>query len=356
MNVEQTLTDELEMVARSVDTPPPPAVAALVQEARSARGRSRVRWAATTFAAAAVIAAVVAGTQLGQPDAAPQPTRPTESADALPVGKPLRTYVDPTTDALYIDGEAVRGNGWDSAETFGDLTLGYLGAQDSGYVGIFLGAQRVGTLHPDEANGVLVAPGGRTIAWVELKDGSGAVVVARVGTDGLRELGRLPVAALTFDVDNESRQHLIAVDDAGTVTYGSAVGGHAWRPGNEPTDVDISAAQGGPAGFPGRADDVHLNRAGTWGAWLTSPRDPGAGGGEASWSAITFQQPNRPDTKASITMPDRLNDVRDFSWESDTDIVLTIYTGNLFVHEVLEHVRCNVIDRACEVAPGLGDH
>ena len=272
------------------------------------------------------------------------------------MGQPLRTYVDPTTDALYLDGVAVQGNRWVSAETVGDLTVGRLGAPDTGYVAILLDTDRVGTIHPAEGTEVEVAPGRRTIAWVETRDEAAAIVVAEVTPRGLQELGRLTVESLARDVDDESREQLLAVDDAGTVTYGSVIGGHTWRPGTEPRAVDVSALVGGPAGFPGRADDIHLNPSESWGAWLTSPRDPGAGGGEASWSAITFQRPALAATKASIAMPEHLDDVRDFYWESETDVVLTVYTGNPFVHEVLEHVRCSVVDRACEVAPGWGDH
>ncbi|MGY2877042.1 hypothetical protein ACVW00_004232 [Marmoricola sp. URHA0025 HA25] len=361
MNIEETLTDELATVARSVEPPPPPAVATLVQEAGRTRRRTGVRWATTTFlTAAAVLAAVFAGTELGGPDAAPQPTRPTptKKAETFSVGTPLRTYVDPANGDLYIDGTRQPGS-WDDATTLGDLTLGFgrtRTASGSNTVGVFRGGRRVGTLHDLADYDIKTSPDTGTIAWVEDHDKTGVIVVDRVSADGVRELGRLTVRTLLINADDESHENLISVADDGTVTYGGVLGGHAWRPGGSPHDADISSYLYGPQGFPSHADYVQPNPASTWGAWLTDQADPGDGGGEVSWSAVAFQQPGRPETKVRIAMPAPYADVRGLYWESDTDFILATFNGDTTVHVEKGYVRCDVVTRSCEVAPGWGDH
>ena len=357
MNLEQTLIDELESTARALDVPPPPAAADLVRHAEQARTRGRARWTVTTvLAAAAVVAAVLAGLQIGRPDAGPRPTRPTPTKVGFPVGAPLHTYVDPTTNALYIGGVVEQGNDWMDATTYGDLTLGYLGQPVAGDVVVFLHADKLATIHPTGVTGVKVSPDAHTIAWEETKGRSGTIVVAQVSASGLHELGRLSVPALARVADDESRELLIEVADDGTVTYGGTVDAHTWKPGGSPKPADPSSYLYRPAGFPARADDIDVNRSGSWGAWLTDEWDPGTGGGEARYRSVTFQQPGKPDTRARIQLPAGDDDARSLYWESDTDLVIGTYTGNQFVHVLHEYVRCNVLTRACEVAPGPGTH
>jgi len=361
VNIEQTLTDELRVVATAVQPPPPPDVAALVSRAARTRGRTRVRWATTTvLAAAAVIAAIVLGNQIGRPDAAPSPAKPTptRTADPLPVGSPLRTFVEPTTGRLYIDGSTEPGT-WSDASTVDNLTLAFgrtTTASGGAEVGVFRDGQRVGTLRHVSDDLVETSPGTRAIAWVEHHDTTGVIVVAEVSKDGVHELGRLSVPTLVRDADDESHENLISVADDGTVTYGGVIGGHSWRPGSTPRVADITSYEYGPEGFPSHAEDVRPNPSGSWGAWLTDERDPGTGGGFASWGAVAFQQPGHPETKHKIAMPASHSDVRGLYWESDTDFILTISGGDTSTDAVKAYVRCSVADATCEVAPGPGDH
>ncbi|MBW8750292.1 MAG: hypothetical protein JF565_02570 [Propionibacteriales bacterium] len=357
MNIEQTLTDELRVVAAAVQPPPPPDVAALVRQAARTRGRTRLRWTTTTvLAAAAVIAAIVLGNQIGRPDAAPSPTKPTptRTADRLPVGSPLRTYVELTTGKLYIDGTPESGF-WNDASTVDGLTLAFgrtTNASGDADVGVFRGGQRVGTLPHVSDHVVETSPGTRAVAWVENHDTTGVIVVAQVSKDGVHELGRLSVPELVLGGDNESDENLISVADDGTVTYGGILSGHSWRPGSAPKVADISSYEYGPQGYPPRAEDVRPNHSGTWGAWLTDERDPGTGGGYASWGAVAFQQPGHPETKVKVTLPANDNDIRDLYWESDTDLILRTSYGDASADAVKDYVRCSVTDGRCEVAPG----
>lgn len=361
MNIEQTLTDELRVVATAVQPPPPPDVAVLVRQAVRSRGRTRVRWATTTvLAAAAVIAAIVLGNQIGRPDAAPSPTKPTPTrkADALPVGSPLRTYVDQVNGRLYIDGTTEPG-AWNDASTVDGLTLAFgrtTTRSGDAEVGVFRDGQRVGTLQHVSDHLVETSPDTRAVAWVEEHDTTGVIVVAQVGDEGVHELGRLSVPALILGGDDESDENLISVADDGTVTYGGILSGHSWLPGSTPRVADVSSYLYGPQGYPPRADDVRPNHYGTWGAWLTDQRDPGAGGGYASWGAVAFQQPGHPETKVKVTLPANDNDVRDLYWESDTDLILATSYGDSSADAVKDYVRCSVTDATCEVAPGPGDH
>jgi hypothetical protein len=356
MNFEQTLTDELATVARGLDAPAPVDTSELVRRAEQARTRTRLRVAGVTVvAAAAVVAAIVAGTRLSGPDAAPSPAKPTptRTADALPVGRPLHTFVDPGDGKLYLDGTLEPG-AWSDATTVNGLTIAFArtaSASGAEAVGLFRGARRVGVVHDVADHVVRTSPDAGTIAWVERQDKAGLIVVAAVRPDGIDELGRLSVATLVRGVDDESHERLIGVADDGTVTYGGVTGGHSWKPGDTPRPADISSYLYGPEGFRARAQDVHLDPSGAWGAWLTSPADPGAGGGEASWGSVTFQKAGEPGTKARVAMPERDKDVRDLYWESETDVALVIYDGNPFTHELREYVRCDVVTASCELAP-----
>ena len=361
MNIEQTLTDELRVVATAVQPPQPPDVAGLVRQANRSRSRTRVRWATTTvLAAAAVVAAIVLGNQIGRPDAAPSPTKPTptRTADTLPVGSFLRTYVDPATGKLHIEGTAEPGL-WGDASTVDGLTLAFgrtTTASGDAEVGVFRDGRRVGTLHHVSDHLVETSPGTRTIAWVEVHATTGVIVVAEVTNTGVHELGRLSVPALIRGGDDESDENLIGVADDGTVTYGGVIGGHSWRPGGTPRVADISSYLYGPQGYPPRAEDVHPNHAGTWGAWLTEQRDPGTGGGYASYGAVVFEQPGHPETRAKVTLPASDSDVRGLYWETDDQLILLISNGDVSKDDVKDYVRCTVTTGRCEVAPVLGDH
>lgn len=350
MNIEQTLADELAVVARTVDAPPAPAVADLVRRAESVRVRTRVRVAGTILAAAAaVLAVILTGVQVGRPNSSPSPApQPTKTPTTFKVGDPLKTYVDPTTATLYLDGVAERGH-WTSATTTGDLTTATVGS-DQSTVAVFLGTSRVGTLRHVAQGGVKVSPDSRRIAWVEQDQAE--IVAAEVSPAGVHELGRRHVEALLHDMDSETRETLLAVDDDGTVTYGGVVAGHSWTPGSEPRDADISAYLYSPAGFPGQVDDIRLNHEGTWGAWMTGENDPGTDG-SLTFRAVTVQHRDQPGTRATLTMPKGLAALSNLYWESETDVILTIGEDG---EQPSEYVRCDVVRKSCELAPGWGDH
>ena len=170
MNLEQTLTDELRAVATATQAPPPPAAADLAHAAARARRRTAAtRLGAVGLAAAAVVAAIVLGTQWGRTSSAPSPVSPTPTAtttpQTFPTGKPLATYVD-ERGILYVAGVAEAGS-WSGATTVGDLTLGFSGAPTAVRVTVFIGTRPVGTIdRTDDGADIKVSPDRRTIAWV----------------------------------------------------------------------------------------------------------------------------------------------------------------------------------------------
>jgi hypothetical protein len=312
--------------------------------------------------AVVAVTAILVGTQGCRPQSSPPTTKPTtkptKTATIFPVGRPLRTYVDPIDGTLHLDGVAEAGD-WVAATTFGDLTFGYPAGPDDGTVAVFVGTERVGSLHGvawSPGSEVKVSPDHRTIAWSEVQGRTGSIVLADVSTGGIHEVGRLLVSALAVDIDNESREQLISVDDHHTVTYGGILGGHSWTPGDEPKIADISEFEYGPTGFPDGAQDVRLNPSSTWGAWLKNPANPDAEGEVVKYTAVVVQRRDVPDTKAKIVMPPAYADIEGLYWESDTDVVLEVHDGSDVPNHVPSHVpsyvRCNVVDHGCEQAPG----
>ncbi|HET6151419.1 MAG TPA: hypothetical protein VFE15_00585 [Marmoricola sp.] len=190
MNVEQTLTEELGAVARSISTPPPPSVTALVATAERVRSRRiGTTVAVSGLLAAAIVGAVVLGNDLGHPDSAPPITK--VSIAPLPTGAaPRIPYVIGST--LYVGGQPISGS-YRAATTAGTTTLAYPPAQAGNF-------NRFEVLHDGikVANGlardVVMSPDGTKVAWAEV-DATSAHLIEIDGTTG-RELGRLTVGPL----------------------------------------------------------------------------------------------------------------------------------------------------------------
>jgi hypothetical protein len=355
MNVEQTLTAELETVAHSVDAPPPPVAATLVRAAEQTRTRTRLRGAAVTLAAAAaVVGAVVAGGQLGGPDSAPSPTHPTPThADGqLPTGPPPRLpYV--LQQRLYIDGKAQPGL-WSWAATAGRTAIA-VPDETGGQVALFHDGVEVARLpRTVDTQSLRLSPLGTKVAWTEHDNDSAHLVVRDMET--ARELGRLAVDRATFVQDgdeNEGWENLQGVADDGTVTYGGVLVVHTWKPGTAPVDHDPTSYLQRPQGYPNRANLVIESPDGAWGMWQTDrngrSNPPVGEDGGLLFDGVTVQRPGEPGSRFTFAMPKGTTDVRNVLWESTTDL-LVLVVGDVLDGLPQEFVRCNVVDRTCEHA------
>ena len=347
MNLEQILGEELREVGAAIHPPPAPPAELLVREAERARTRTLVRSGVSVVLAAAVVLAIVAfGAHLRNPDAAPVPApQPHE----LPTGTPLAAYVD-HIGRLHVEGVVQTGTNWvDNPVRFGDVTVAHSEAAGNP-VALFLGSRKVATLPPLFKDGEPeISPDHRTVAWAEPVGGTGFVVVARLSSTGLTELGRLKVPALALDSDNEGHESLVAVADDGTVTYGGLLGGHAWTPGGQPRDVDIPEFSDNTLpGFPdGAYDTLVENPAGTWGAWLSDEVTPAAAGAAVEWTTLGLQQPRKPGTRVLIEMPPAEAHLLMLAWQDDTHVLLTVTEGETAFHVL----RCDIETRKCEHAP-----
>jgi hypothetical protein len=360
MNVEQTLTQELETVARSFDAPPPPAVAALTQAAERTRTRTRFRGAVITLAAAAaVVGAVVAGGQLGGPDSAPSPTHPTptHAEGQLPTGPPPRLpYI--LQQHLYIDGKAQPGL-WSWVTTAGRTTMA-LPDETGEQVVLFHDGVEVARLpRTVDTEAIRLSPLGTKVAWSEHDNDSAHLVVRDMET--ARELGRLAVDRATFVHDgdeNEGWENVQEVADDGTVTYGGVLVVHTWKPGTAPVDHDPTSYLQGPQGYPNRAYAVTESPDGTWGAWASDRRgdpDPAIGeDGALVFDGVTVQRPGEPGSRFTFGMPSGTTEVRQVIWESSTDL-LVLVVGDVLDGLPQQYLRCNVVQRTCEHASTPAD-
>lgn len=350
MSLEQTLSDDLATVVRTLDVPPAPDAAALVAHAQRTRTRARVRWVSTTFlAAAAVIAAILAGTQIGRPGATPRPAHPspTRTAEQLAVGDPLATYVGPDDQVLYIRGVAEPGT-WGGASTVADLTIAV--SNDLSTVGIFVDGTRVGTLHHVRDGEVMASPDGRTVGWMESSGGSAHLVAATVTPSGVHELGRLALDPAVVMQDSEGSERVMKVDEDHTITYGGVTSGHSWKPGQAPKVADVSVLLTRAPGFPNTQEPPDLNPAGSWGAWRSTSTGRSPHDEDTPRVAVTVQQPNEPGTRFTFAMPHGA-EVQWVYWETDVELIAAV-SGKTKVGG--DYVRCSVVERTCEYAPTPG--
>jgi hypothetical protein len=327
MTLEQTLVEELQVVA-DVRAPLPPAVADLVRIAERERSRTlRLRVVATGLVAAAVVAAIVLGSQVGRPESAPQPVKPSPSYYA-----PGVPYL--YKDRLYIDHKPQLG-AWMQVESAGDHTLAVTADQ----VGvIYRNGVQVG-----QTEGVVYASslsrGGTMAAWIALtgKD-SGELVVRDL--DGARDLLRLPV-----DLQPHGEQgvetSLLVKDDATTI-YEINGRQWTWRPdGGDPvrSHRQPNAIDTHPPGFDGVGQPIRLSPDHLWGAWITGPDGGPAADVEGAAIAITVQKPGRPESRFTMPVPREVEAAPIPSWDSPTVVLLN---GP-------KTARCDIMTRTCRV-------
>jgi hypothetical protein len=358
MNVEQTLTQELVTVARAVETPAPPAVAALLEQAGRARTRTRARVAATSLlAAAAVLAAIVAGTRLDHPAAAPSPTHPTTSATngPLPTGAPPRlAYVSGGT--LYLDGKAQPGT-WGTAQTVGRTSAATIGRADAPKVVVttlvlFRDDREVARIDNVVRLGAVVSKDGSKVAWVELNDDDTADLVERDMTTG-REVGRIRVERRPLShegEENESWENLRDVSDDGTVTYGGVIVTHVWRPGSAPVDHQPALRWEGTEGFPRSVEPVAMSADGAWGAWTTDSNGRTLPDDGSAWTpdGVTFQHPGETGSRFTIALPPG-SEAGTVTWETATQVLVPVFDDPDY--ETRHYLRCSTTTRGCELAP-----
>ena len=254
MTLEQTLVEELRVVA-DVRAPLPPAVADLVRIAERERSRTlRLRVVATGLVAAAVVAAIVLGSQVGRPDAAPQPVKPSPSYYA-----PGVPYL--YKNKLYIDHKPQLG-AWMQVESAGAYTLAVT-------------ADQIGVIYRDgvqvgQTEGVVYAMslsrGGTAAAWIALTGKHSGELVVR-DLPNARDVLRLPLS-LRPHGDQGVETSLLVQDDQ--TTYYEVNGREwRWRPGaggpvrstRQPNGVDPH-----PPGFDGVEQSVRLSPDHLWGA------------------------------------------------------------------------------------------
>jgi hypothetical protein len=347
MNVETILTEELQVVAGAVQPPPPP-VAELVRLAERSRTRGRAgRVAAVVLVAAAVVVAIVIGSQVGRPTTAPPPAHHSKGATPLAVGEaPRIPYVLGTT--LYLDGKPRPGT-WLGVETAGDITLASRAAAPDNYADtdavLFRdGAQVYVVRHVH--SGPELSPRGTKLAWIEVVDGTPVLVVRDLAAD--RELGRLPLDT-PVDPDVESAETVQSVDDGGTVSYGSVLVSHTWRPGTVPVDQGPPSPSQSPPGFP-NVLELTMSPDQTWGAWLTDRRGRNVGNRtdyDGVLDGVTVQKPGDRGSRLTIPLPAG-TDLRGVVWESSTDVLLTV--ADNAVGDRTHYVRCSRLNRQCEIA------
>jgi DNA-directed RNA polymerase specialized sigma24 family protein len=187
--------DELALRADEAAIPPPP-IGALVARGHRER-RRRVRRAFTWPAAAVVVAlvGVTVPTVVGGGDPDPPepgaPPSPAPSSPALPGSLArLPDGAPPPESIAYVSRRTLHTNGREVALAGKPSAI----AQGSG--GVFVSYLTGTVVHVDTATGevepvtgaaagpAITDPGGRYVAWPEVRAGQAAVVVRRVGADG----------------------------------------------------------------------------------------------------------------------------------------------------------------------------
>jgi hypothetical protein len=351
MNVEQTLTDELRVVAGSVQPPPPP-VAELVRRAEQARTRTRAgRAAAIGLVAAAVVAAILIGNQVGRPTSAPPPAHHSKGATSLPVGDPPRIpYVLGTT--LYIGGEPQPGT-WLGVDTVGKSSLASRAKGPGDYTVteavLFRGGVEVARVK--DTISAMLSPDGTKVAWLDSAPDFSAAHLGELDALTGRVLGRLDLDPRTFDekANEEAWLSIAKVDDDGTVTYGGVLASHTWRPGSAPVDHGSAMPSQEPPDIP-NVVDLQMSPDGTWGAWLTDRRGRNVGNRtdyNGVLDGVTMQKPGDPGSRITIPLPAG-TDLRGIVWESSTDVLLSV--ADNAVGDQFHYVRCSRLGRQCEIA------
>jgi len=348
MNLEQIITEELRDVGAAVRPPAPPDPALLVRRAEQVRVRTLVRSSATVvLAAAAVLAIIVLGAHLGNPKAAPpplpQPTElPTGSAAAIPYQK---------DGVLYAGGVAVTGGTLNTVLEAGHYLVAELTNGSSSTLVIFRDGTEVGRLEHASRSNPTLSQDGTKLGYVE-RIGSVYMLVSR-DLDADRELGRLTVDPSTFGIQGEATVGSLSigpVGNDGTIHYDTDAS-YAWAPGGSPSAEPTSPEVPDIPGYPEFMIAEQLNPDQTWGAWL-APEDGGPSIEDGARAAyLRAQQPHRPDTRVSITLPADAK-ATNLRWETETDVL--VFVDDDATGEHWHFLRCSITTKRCEVAPTPG--
>lgn len=328
MNLEQTLTDELRSIAATTQAPPPPALGDLVRGATRARRRAVAsRLGAVGLVAAAVVAAIVLGSQIGRPNATPSPAKPTPSYYA-----PGVPYV--YAGKLYVGHEATSGN-WYAAQSGGHFTVAQ--ATDTS-AAILRDGVRVEKI-PGPVYAIGLSADGTKAAWIQGTDTEGGVLVVR-DLPGSRDLGRLPLRLPpTARVVNLP----LAIADDGTAYY-QVAGSWKWNPAaGTPVHVgheSVASPENPAPGFAGIGAFVRLSPDHLWGAWVTDRRGHEIRDLDVGKAvAVTVQRPNDPGSRFSIPLPPGVQlDATVAYWQSPTVVTMPVSPG---------HVQCDIVARRC---------
>jgi hypothetical protein len=349
MNVEVILTEELRAVAGSVQPPPAP-IAELVRRAEQSRTRTRAgRVAAIGLVAAAVVGAVVIGSQIGRPTASPPPTHPsqTPTGGPLPVGDaPRIAYV--VRDTLYVNGTTQTGS-FAGVQNAGGSAVAY--RLDGGADGtpIVFRAGRRDVVLSGAVGGTRLSPDGTMVAWFEVSDGADQLVLRDLTTG--HDLGRVAVDATAVNVDDQGNLNVVSITADGTVVYtADAAAYFSWRPGGTPVGVPAPDPEAAPGGFSPDASFVTLNRDETWGVWATdrlghAPESPDFTG---VTDGATFEKRGDPESRFTVTFPDG-GGAYGLQWESETYALLDYLVDGEGSND--RYLRCSVVTQRCEYAP-----
>ena len=348
MSVEDLLTGELRTVAGGVQAPPPPAPSHLVQQARRERSRRRRRTlAGAGLVAATVVVAVALGVRAGHPDAAPGPAHPSGTPSALPTGDaPMIPYI--VFETLYLYDEPVPGTWWD-VQTVQGHTVATRAVPPIGKPVLFDNQDQPQPTHLlDQAIGTArLSTDGTKLAWIEQTASSAHLVVRDLETG--ENLGRLPVDPKRVFIDDGTQEHIMWLDDDGTVWYGGSLGVRAWKPGSPPVTAPPGPTQ--TEGYPVDETELTFSADGNWAAWRSDRRGR-TGDRPGGYDGVTFESTQNPDTRFTIALPAGTN-VHSVTWESATDVLLRYQEQPGAA--ALRFMRCSVEDRHCELAPTQAD-
>lgn len=315
MNVEETLVDELLVVASATDVPPPPAVPDLVRTADHDRRRSLTfRIGGTALVAAAVVGAVVLGTRIGGPDAAPSPAKPSPSYYA-----PGVPYL--YKQRLYVDHEEQPGS-WFEVHSAGRFTVA-LGIDESAV--ILRDGDPVETVEP-RVYVVRLSRDGTKAAWISATEPDAGLLVVRDLVRS-RDLGRLPLV-LKHEKDGGLGYSLLVKND-GEAFYDINDVHWKWTPGGTPTHTEQQPNDWSSYGTSSDFDvdtSVRLSPDHLWGAWLTDRHGQvvhASGDADPVQGAVTVQKPNDPGSRFTIALPDGA-DGGFVSWDSPTTVLVQV--------------------------------
>jgi len=321
MNVEQTLTDELQVVT-GFQTPPPPSIADLGRMARHEHGHARRKQlGGLALVAAAAAAAVVIGIQGGRPNAAPSPVHPSPSyyAPGVPYWQ---------AGHLYIDHERQLGD-WSYAMTFGEYTL----AVASDQTGEILrdGVQVLRIDGPILTSSL--SDDGTKAVWVIAKGKQNGVLVARDLVGG-REIGRLPLALPAHG--NQGPDVSAWIDRSSVVHYRVDDQGWSWEPGHDPAPEEYVDQELPPStGFDEADGRATLSPDHLWGAWLTD--QDGHLTDTGPYDGVTVQKPGDPESRFTIPLPGP-TDSGFLLWTSPTRLAYGGYG----------YAACDIAERWCK--------